>query len=65
MLKIVMEELPKGEVAAMYQEGEDAIILVSRSLPDDARCQAVNDLLASVRAHEPVKVPGHLLSLIA
>jgi ribosomal protein L34E len=66
VLKIVMEELATGEIAAMYQEGEDAVIMVSRSHPDDVRCKAVNDLLASVRAHRPVKVRTRgLLSLIA
>lgn len=66
MLKIVMEDLKAGEVAAMYQEGEDAVIMVSRNYPDDERCRAVNDLLASVRAQYPVEVrPGTLLSLIA
>lgn len=63
MLKIVMEELPKGEVAAMYQEGEDAVILVSRAYPDDVRCTAVNDLLASVRAQHPVALPKVLVSV--
>lgn len=62
VLKIVMEDLPKGEVAAMYQEGEDAIILVSRTEPDDARCRAVNDLLASVRAVDPTPSKASLLS---
>lgn len=46
MLKIVMEDMPAGEVAAMYEEDGDAIILVARHLPDDQRCDAVNRLLA-------------------
>ena len=49
-----MEDLPAGEVAALYQEGEDAVILVSRALPDDLRCGAVNELLSTVRAKPPV-----------
>lgn len=52
MLKIIMEDMNDGEVAAMYQHGQDAVILVSRALPDDVRCEAVNDLLAGVRAEE-------------
>lgn len=50
MLKIVMEDMDHGEVAALYQDGEDAVILVSRDLCDDVRCDAVNRLLATVRA---------------
>ena len=50
MLKIVMEDMQDGEVAAMYREGEDALILVARHLPDDVRCEAVNRLLATVAA---------------
>ena len=50
MLKIIMEDMDHGEVAAMYQDGEDAVILVSRDLCDDVRCEAVNRLLATVRA---------------
>lgn len=63
MLKIVMEDLVVGEVAAMYQEGEDAVILVSRALPDDIRCAAVNDLLASIKAQHPVGLPRLLVSV--
>lgn len=50
MLKIVMEDMEHGEVAALYQDGEDAVILVSRGLCDDVRCEAVNRLLATIRA---------------
>ena len=46
MLKIIMEDMEAGEVAAMYEEDGDAIILVARGLPDDQRCAAVNRLLA-------------------
>ena len=45
-----MEDMDNGEVAAMYQDGEDAVILVSRRLSDDVRCDAVNRLLATIRA---------------
>ena len=49
MLKIVMEDMDHGEVAAMYQEGEDAVILVARHLCDDVRADTLNRLLATVR----------------
>jgi len=62
-MKIVMEDMQDGEVAAMYQHGEDAVILLSRALSDDLRCQAVNDLLAGVRAQAPL--PFALSRLIA
>lgn len=66
MLKIVMEDLPKGEVAAMYQEGDDAIVMVSRDYPDDVRCNAVNDLLATLRAKSPMRAPAmHLLRFVS
>lgn len=48
MLKIIMEDMEPGEIAAMYEEGGDAVILIARHLPDDQRCQAVNNLLARV-----------------
>lgn len=48
VLKIVMEDMEAGEVAAMYEEGGSAIILVARHLPDDQRCAAVNELLSHV-----------------
>jgi len=44
-----MEDMEPGEVAAMYEDDGDAVILVARDLPDDARCAAVNRLLAGVR----------------
>lgn len=50
VLKIVMEDMDQGEVAALYQDGEDAVILVSRDLSDDVRVCAVNRLLATARA---------------
>lgn len=58
MLKIVMEDMGPGEVAAMYEENGDAVILVARDLPDDQRCDAVNRLLSrlSVRL-SPYRFP--------
>lgn len=53
MLKIVMEDMPAGEIAAMYCEGEDAIILVSRNGPDDERCAAINKLLGRLAVQPP------------
>lgn len=49
MLKIVMEDMKPGEVAAMYQEGDDSLILVSRDLTDDVRASAVNELLMRIK----------------
>ena len=46
MLTLVMEELEPGEVAAMYEEGGRAVVLIARGLTDDERCDAVNRLLA-------------------
>ena len=47
MLTIAMEDgLEDGELAVMYQEGDDAIILISRHGSDDDRCKAVNRLIA-------------------
>lgn len=65
VLKIVMEDMPAGEVAAMYQDGGDAVVMVSRALPDDVRCRAVNDLLATVEASEPPRLRPPLLLCIA
>jgi hypothetical protein len=48
VLKIVMDDMQEGEVAAIYQDGEDAVILVATGLPDDQRCEAVNRLLAKL-----------------
>jgi hypothetical protein len=42
---MVMEDMPADEVAVLYQEGNDAVILISRELTDDQRCAAVNKLL--------------------
>ena len=50
MLKIVMDDMDHGEVAALFQDGEDAVVMVSRHLSDDVRCDAVNRLLATIRA---------------
>lgn len=58
MLKIVMEDMGPGEVAAMYEEGGDAVIMVARHLPDDQRCEAVNNLLARVNVRlSPYRFP--------
>jgi len=48
VLKIIMEDMEPGEVAAMYEEDGDAVILIARHLSDDQRCEAVNNLLARV-----------------
>lgn len=58
VLKIVMEDMGLDEVAAMYEEDGDAIILVARHLSDDQRCEAVNRLLSrlSVRVR-PYRFP--------
>lgn len=53
MLKIVMEDMADGEIAAMYQEGNDAVILVSRTLDDDTRARAVNRLLGRLTFTAP------------
>lgn len=47
-----MEDMEPGEVAAMYHEGENALIMVTsdRSIPDVDRCAAVNRLLSRVKA---------------
>lgn len=61
MLKIVMEDMEHGEIAALFEEGNDAIVFVSRHLDDDTRCDAVNRLLArlSVRL-SPRQFPKHV-----
>lgn len=66
-LKIVMEDMAPHEVAMMYQQGEDAIIMISRHLSDDVRCQAVNDLLGRVQAREirPRALSRVMLSVVA
>lgn len=61
-LKIVMEDMAPSEIAAMYQCGEDAVIMVSRHLSDDMRCEAVNDLLTHVKARQ--LEPGILRRLL-
>ena len=66
MLKIVMEDMQDGEVAAMFRQGEDALILVARDLPDDVRCDAVNRLLATVKAEPPGRLrPLRIASAVA
>lgn len=63
MLKIVMEDMGPGEIAAMYEEDGDAVIMVARHLPDDLRCDAVNRLLARVSARiSPYRFPRPLPS---
>lgn len=55
VLKIVMDDMEHDEaVAYLYQEGEDAVIVVSRHLPDDVRCSAVNELLSDISVVAPV-----------
>lgn len=62
MLKIVMEDMKAGEVAALYEEAGDAIIMVARHLPDDQRCEAVNRLLARINVRlSPYRFPRLLL----
>lgn len=51
-----MEDMPVGEIAAMYQEGNDAVILVSRSLDDDTRARAVNRLLRRLTSPAPIRL---------
>lgn len=43
-----MEDMAADEVAVIYKEGADAIVMVSRHLSDDVRCAAVNRLLQQV-----------------
>lgn len=51
-----MGDMDPGEVAAMYEDGGDAVILVARGLSDDQRCEAVNRLLARVKtSHSPMR----------
>jgi hypothetical protein len=45
VLRIVMEEMEAGEVAALYEEGGDAIVLVNKKVPATVRCEAVNRML--------------------
>ena len=56
MLRIVVDDhMTDNEVAAIYQEGEDAVILVRRGLPDDQRVCAMNALLARLKVKaEPI-----------
>lgn len=51
MLNIVMEDMEAGEVAVMWQEGENALIMVTsdRSIPDTERCAAVNRLMQHLK----------------
>ena len=46
MIKFVSEDMQDGEVAALYEEGEDTIVLVNQQVTDPvARCEAVNKLM--------------------
>jgi hypothetical protein len=56
-----MEDMLDGEIAAMYEEDGDAVILVARELPDDVRCAAVNRLLARVTAVASIAAAMFLL----
>ena len=48
MLKMIMEDMEPDEVAVMYVENGDAIVLIARHLSDDQRCEAVNRLLSRI-----------------
>jgi hypothetical protein len=63
VLTIVMEDvLEDGELAVMYQEGDDAIILISRHGCDDDRCAAVNRLIALYLSPPAVAQPVRLVA---
>ena len=65
-MKIVMEDMQDGEIAAMFRNGSDAVILVARDLPDDVRCAAVNRLLSKVEANPPAGLrPRRIASAVA
>jgi hypothetical protein len=58
MLKMVMEDMPADEVALLYQEGNDAVVLIARHLSDDERCAAVNKLLGRLNVRvTPARFP--------
>ena len=63
MLTIAMEDgLEDGELAVMYQEGDDAIILISRHGCDDDRCAAVNRLIALHLSPPAIVRPARLVA---
>ena len=53
MFRVVMEDLPGDAVAAIYQEGDDVLILCSRNHTDDERCEALNLLYAQISPPAP------------
>lgn len=57
MFKVVLEDLPNGEIAAIYQEGEDVLIMVSRTHSDEVRCDALNQLYAQITPPGPRQCP--------
>lgn len=61
-----MEDMEPGEVAAMWQDGEDAIILVTsdRSIPDDERCAAVNRMLAKLKLQPGTPATAPVMRLV-
>lgn len=57
MLKFISETMGKGEIAALYQEGPDAVIIINDRVRDpDTRTNAINRLLA--RATLPLAAGG-------
>lgn len=46
MIRFISEDMNDGEIAAMYEDGADAVIMVNERLPDAGRSEAVNKLLA-------------------
>ena len=46
MLKVVSEDMHEGEIAALYQQGENAVILINTHVTDpEIRADAVTRLL--------------------
>lgn len=73
MLRFVSEDMQDGEVAAVYAQGSDVLVMLNRNEPDpQVRCDAVNRLLASAGlpllahlSHEmPQAPPEDLLPLV-
>ena len=51
MLRFISEDMPAGEVAVFYQQGDDAIMVMNAQVTDpERRCAAVNDLLTRAGA---------------
>lgn len=47
MIRFVSENMQDGEIAAMYQDGADAIVMLNDSVTDSKkRAAAVNNLLS-------------------